>query len=94
MATKANFSYEDKEIVVNGLLRYLRIKRGLRHDNQQVLTIRTKKNGKGVKIASVKGTIYSEEAYIKLLHKLHRKVKFKFLQLIEIPKIPEEEKDK
>ena len=62
---------------------YLRMKFG-RRGATCVLTIRTHKNGKGKRIAEVKGIIKDDQSQIELIRKLCKKFKFAYIHYVDI----------
>lgn len=82
------FEYSDEKIIHNGRVYYLRCKFG-RRGSQCVYTIRTHRNGKGRKIAQVKGIITDDKSAILLIHRLYKKKKFEYLVTLPIPSIPQ-----
>ena len=83
-----NFTYSDETVIHNARMYYLRTKFG-RRGSVCVMTIRTHRNGKGQNLAQVKGVIKEDLDQLRIVHKLARKFKFQFLQIVDIPAMPE-----
>jgi hypothetical protein len=82
------YIYKDERITHKNRLYYLRTKYG-RRGSVCVLSIRTHQNGKGRKLAEVRGVLKDDKSQIMLIHRLNRKMKFKYLIEVDIPTIPE-----
>lgn len=83
----AKNTYTDFRIESRGRTYYLR-KKYSRAGSWLRITIRTQRGGKGSKLKEVEGNIRNGESEIELLHKLHKKIKFQFVILQDIPELP------
>lgn len=83
----ANITYQDFRIEIKGRTYYLR-KKYSKSGAWVTLTIRTQRGGRGSKIAAVEGNIRTQESEVELLHKLHKKKRFQFVILQDIPELP------
>jgi hypothetical protein len=87
-----HITYQDDPIIHKGRVYYLRSKYG-RHGSDCVLTIRTQRRGKGIKILQTKGVIIDEMSRVRMMHKLYKRFNFRFVIYAEIPQMEEKEKE-